>query len=93
MTWFSVLGSGGMPSAPKKRKLDANQQAASILSKIIQETETPPAPTPDEVSRVMAELGRRGGRRGGKVRAERLSKKRLRQIASQAAKARWKGSR
>lgn len=93
MTWFCVLGSGGMPSAPKKRKLDANEAAASIVSQIISETETPPAPTRDEISRVMADLGRRGGKRGGPARAEALSKKRRKQIASQAAKARWKASR
>ena len=94
MTWISVLPSGGMAIARKKpKKMDANQAAASILSQIIFETETVSPPTPDEVSRVMADLGRRGGKRGGPARAKKLSKKRLRQIASQAAKARWKGTR
>jgi hypothetical protein len=35
-------------------------------------------------------LGRLGGLKGGKKRAERLSPERKRQIASDAARARWK---
>lgn len=34
-------------------------------------------------------LGRLGGQKGGRARAERLSKERRRKIASLAAKARW----
>lgn len=34
-------------------------------------------------------LGRLGGQKGGKARAERLTKERRRKIASLAAKARW----
>jgi len=41
------------------------------------------------ISRVMAEMGRKGGRIGGKRRLVTLSGKRRRQIASAAAKARW----
>jgi hypothetical protein len=42
------------------------------------------------ISRVMAEMGRRGGRIGGKRRLVTLTDKRRRDIASAAAKARWK---
>ncbi len=35
------------------------------------------------------ELGRRGGLKGGKVRAQNLSPRKRRQIARNAAKARW----
>jgi len=35
-------------------------------------------------------LGRLGGLKGGRVRAKRLSEKRRREIASLAAKARWR---
>ena len=35
-------------------------------------------------------LGRLGGLKGGKVRAERLSPERRKEIAEKAAKARWK---
>jgi len=37
----------------------------------------------------MAEMGRKGGRIGGKRRLETLSDRRRRQIARNAAKARW----
>lgn len=36
-------------------------------------------------------LGRLGGQKGGKARAEKLSQSRRRKIASIAAKARWHG--
>ncbi len=36
-----------------------------------------------------AELGRRGGKKGGRARAESLSAKRRSEIARKAAKARW----
>jgi hypothetical protein len=35
------------------------------------------------------ELGRLGGRKGGKARAEKLSPERRREIAKKAAEARW----
>ncbi len=37
------------------------------------------------------ELGRRGGLKGGKARAAKLSKKRRAEIAKKAAQARWRG--
>jgi len=37
-------------------------------------------------------LGRLGGLKGGKARAEKLSAKKRKEIAQKAAKARWKGS-
>ena len=36
------------------------------------------------------ELGRRGGLKGGKARAEKLSAKKRKEIARRAARARWK---
>ena len=36
------------------------------------------------------ELGRRGGLKGGKARAQKLSRKKRREIARRAARARWK---
>lgn len=50
----------------------------------------PPAePTDDEVSAVMRMLGRRGGLKGGKARADSLSARRRKAIAKKAATARW----
>jgi hypothetical protein len=50
------------------------------------------APAPQKASVIaeyMAEIGRKGGLKGGKARAKRLSKKRLREIGRKAANARW----
>ena len=42
------------------------------------------------LSKAMAEMGRKGGRIGGKRRMETLTAKRRKQIAKKAAQARWK---
>ena len=46
-------------------------------------------PSSEEIRRVMSALGKIGGPRGGKARAEKLSKKRKVEIAKKAALARW----
>lgn len=46
-------------------------------------------PTSDDVRRVMSMLGKIGGPKGGKARANSLSKRRRVQIAKDAARARW----
>jgi hypothetical protein len=50
----------------------------------------PPAVTKSEILRVMAELGRRDGKVGGKARADVLTPERKREIATKAALSRWK---
>jgi hypothetical protein len=47
-------------------------------------TEAPPEKNPAAVA-----LGRLGGLKGGKARAKALSKKRRKEIATQAARKRW----
>ncbi|HWZ46258.1 MAG TPA: hypothetical protein VNW97_22490 [Candidatus Saccharimonadales bacterium] len=42
-----------------------------------------------EISRVMAAMGSRGGKIGGKTRAERMTPEERSKSASEAAKARW----
>ena len=44
---------------------------------------------PDTKNPAAVELGRLGGRKGGKARAQKLSPERRREIASKAAAARW----
>ena len=51
--------------------------------------ETKPAPTSEEIKRVMSMLGKLGGHRGGKARADALSGRRRKEIARKAARARW----
>jgi hypothetical protein len=42
-----------------------------------------------EKNKAAQELGRLGGKKGGKARAEKLSPERRKEIAREAAKARW----
>ncbi len=68
-----------MPKRSSKPQ-DLNQLAAEIVRQATGQ------PTKDPLA---VELGRRGGLKGGKVRAEKLSPRRRRQIARKAAQARW----
>jgi hypothetical protein len=52
-----------------------------------------PAPTPAQISVFMAEMGRKGGRIGGKRRLETMTKEQRRKIAVKAARTRWKKSK
>jgi hypothetical protein len=72
---------------PKPGPKDLNQLAASILEKATQE-DAPPTSSPGKDPAAVA-LGRKGGLKGGKARAESLSKKRRAEIARKAAKTRW----
>ena len=79
-----------MPKRSSKG-LDPNLLAYRVVQDA---TATPSAPelTPPskaEISRVMAAIGRVGGRKGGKARAKNLSDTRLKEIARQGAAARW----
>ncbi len=47
-------------------------------------------PTKDQISQVMAELGRRGGRIGGKRRLQTMTSEERKRIARKAAQARWR---
>ena len=73
----------------KKIKLpaDANKKAFSIVQTATSEgTEI----TSDGKNPAAVALGKLGGAKGGKARAESLTKKRRSEIAKKAAKARWK---
>ncbi len=61
---------------------DVNQRAAEIVRFSTEE------PT-QAVSEYLAEIGRKGGLRGGKARAECLPASKRKAIAQKAAKARW----
>lgn len=70
----------------KKKPTELNKLAASIVAEATgeeQEEETP-SKNPAAVA-----LGRLGGLKGGKKRAERLSPERRKEIAHMAALARW----
>jgi hypothetical protein len=81
--------SKGKPRKPK-RPSDPNQWAHQLVKESTEEK----APmeqkvTKSEVSRVMAVMGRKGGKLGGKRRAEGMTEDQRRDSASKAARARW----
>lgn len=82
---------------PKKLPRDANSLAARIVAlstgeeppKLTPESNNPPPAKPAK-NAAAVELGRLGGLKGGRARAESLSKKKRAEIAKLAAAARWK---
>ena len=75
-----------MPDRLRKPR-DLNKLAASIVE---QATSDAPANDPDEGKDPHAvALGRRGGQKGGKARAEKLTPEQRSEIARKAARARW----
>jgi hypothetical protein len=77
-----------MPDRSRKRPRDTNQFAKSIVDAATSE-DTPEEDTRDEISKAAAALGRRGGLKGGKARAKKLSRERRIEIARIAAEVRW----
>jgi hypothetical protein len=70
----------------KKRPVDINSLAASIVADAIGDGK--PEDIGDKDPAAVA-LGRKGGLKGGKARAAKLSKAKRAAIAKKAAKARW----
>jgi hypothetical protein len=48
-----------------------------------------PRPTKEQISALMAELGRKGGKKGGKRRLETMTAEERSAIATKAAQTRW----
>ncbi len=70
----------------RKRPKDPNLLAAEIVRL---STEEPEAPERSPISEYLAEIGRRGGLKGGKARTKKLSAKKRKEIAVKAARKRW----
>ena len=74
----------------KRRKTeDVNQIAASIVEAVTSDRSCREQPVKEKNPAAVA-LGRLGGLKGGKARAEKLSAKKRSAIAKKAAQARWK---
>lgn len=71
-----------------KRPSDVNVMASQIVNEATQEKPASIDPTKEKNPAAVA-LGRLGGLKGGRARAEKLSAKRRREIAQNAAKSRW----
>lgn len=76
-----------MPERSRRKPSDLNTLAKSIVD----EATGTAKQKPDEPKKDPAavELGRRGGLKGGKARAAKLSAKKRSEIAKKAARARW----
>jgi hypothetical protein len=83
-----------MPKRSRTGKPDVNQMASNLIDALAGELPSE-EPIKDAKSKLPAavELGRRGGLKGGKARAEKLSTKKRREIAQKAAQARWAKSK
>ena len=75
-----------MPKRSRKPR-DLNALARSIVDEAT--GEAPPEQLESVKDPAAVELGRRGGLKGGKARAAKLSAKRRSEIARRAAQARW----
>jgi hypothetical protein len=77
---------GGMKKSKTPR--DINQLAAFIAGQATSDSK-PDQPAEPQKNPAAVELGRLGGLKGGKARAEKLTPKERQLIALKAAKARW----
>jgi hypothetical protein len=77
-----------MPDRSRKRPRDVNELARQVVDEAT--SEAPPPPAPDEAKNPAAvELGRRGGLKGGRARAEKMTPEERAESARKAARARW----
>ncbi len=81
---------------PKRSSKDPNVVAFNTVQQFLERADpTPEAKPVTDLSsaavrrQIMQEMGRRGGLKGGKARAQALSKSQRSKIAKSAAKARW----
>jgi hypothetical protein len=73
----------------KKLPADINRRAKSIVDMATGDQDTAPLADQEKNPAAVA-LGRLGGLKGGKARAESLTAKKRKEIAKKAAAARWK---
>lgn len=69
---------------------DANQRAAEIVRLSTEESAPESKSEQNPVSAYLSQIGRKGGLKGGKARAAKLSAAKRKEIARKAASARWK---
>jgi hypothetical protein len=72
-----------MPKRLRKQPRDVNQAAHEMVLRSTGE------PTKSEISRFMAAMGRKGGKKGGKARAAKMTDEERSKSASNAARAKW----
>jgi len=85
-TPHALRGEGNRSKNRGQGPPDINQVAFNVVQ---QATGEAPSATPSEKNPAAVTLGRLGGLKGGKARAEQLSPAKRKAIAKKAAKARW----
>lgn len=78
---------GSMPDRSRKRPTDLNSLAASIVADSTDENK--PETPEDTRDPAAVALGRKGGLKGGRARAAKLTPEQRSEIARRAAVARW----
>jgi hypothetical protein len=73
----------------RKGKGDVSQNALRVVEEAIGEPLVPTKPSRSLISQIMADMGRKGGKKGGKRRLETMTPEQRRQSAWKAAHARW----
>jgi hypothetical protein len=81
-------------SKPKKRKREPKEDINQLAHRLVQEstgkpTQEPETVTKAQISQLMAEMGRKGGKIGGKRRMVTMTPEERSQIALRGAHARW----
>ena len=76
-----------MPDRSRKRRRDINELAAQIVDEAT--SDEPPTDPDDGKDPAAVALGRRGGLKGGKARAEKMTPEQRSEAARKAAEARW----
>lgn len=80
-----------MPKQVKQRRsADENEVAFQLVQRSTQEPESQPPPSIPSISEYFRQIGRKGGKIGGKRRLKTMTAEERSQIAKKAAKARWK---
>ena len=76
-------------SSKKKEPRDINELAFRIVEDLT--SDKPPEEEKEQKNPHAVALGRLGGLKGGKARAEKLSPRKRKEIAKKAARVRWGG--
>ena len=70
---------------PRAKEEDVNQ----LAHRLVQESTSEPSMTKTEISQLMAEMGRKGGKIGGKRRLQTMTPEQRSQAGLKAAQSRW----
>ena len=73
----------------EKRPTDVNRLMHQLGRESTRERDEVPKPTRSEISRVMAAMGRKGGKKSAKARMRKIAPEARSEIALRAARARW----